>query len=337
MIKLLINLLLAIGIGALLWYFILPPVLCWKDAGTWKYFDRVCDMGTIEIPGDEVTNTPKSFSLDTVSEVQMTLEDDAKTQVTLKKGTPGNEQNFATDLTFDGQPAGFVSLIPSLATPHTMTEQVLIPYVANFGGTGSFVYLGLFSYKTPGILMLEDSYLAGDRILVDGVTIQEGAGDNFTALFDVRDRKEGEAMATLPSVPKRFVIPVNGSVFGAGTLGDRLDASPNVYKDVLKIETPMPQATVSSPIEIRGSARGWYFEASFPITVVDWDGKIIGEGVATASGDWMTSEFVPFTASIAYTLPEATPYKRGAIIFHKDNPSGLPENDDSFEMPINFK
>ncbi len=90
---------------------------------------------------------------------------------------------------------------------------------------------------------------------------------------------------------------------------------------------------------VRGMARGtWYFEASFPITVVNWDGLIIGEGYATAQGEWMTEEFVPFEGTIK--LEEAaltnSPSMRGAIIFHKDNPSGLPEHDDALEIPVTF-
>jgi hypothetical protein len=105
--------------------------------------------------------------------------------------------------------------------------------------------------------------------------------------------------------------------------------------NLIVITLPTPNQEVTSPIQIRGEARGtWFFEGSFPIVVVNWDGLIIGEGIATAEGDWMTTEFVPFTASISYTLPNETPYMRGAIIFKKDNPSGLPEHDDSREIPL---
>ncbi len=51
----------------------------------------------------------------------------------------------------------------------------------------------------------------------------------------------------------------------------------------------------------------------------------------------MTEDFVPFTGTISYDLPADTPYLRGAIIFKKDNPSGLPEHDDAIEIPIQFE
>jgi hypothetical protein len=108
--------------------------------------------------------------------------------------------------------------------------------------------------------------------------------------------------------------------------------------DLVRVTSPTPNGAVSSPLTITGEARGqWFFEASCPISVVDWDGRIIGEGIATADGEWMTTEFVPFTAQISFDLPSDTPYERGAIILKKDNPSGLPENDDALEIPIIFK
>lgn len=107
--------------------------------------------------------------------------------------------------------------------------------------------------------------------------------------------------------------------------------------DLIVVESPVPKANVTSPVEVSGIARGyWFFEASFPIIVTDWDGKIIGEGYATAQGDWMTEDFVPFSGTVSFVLPESSPYQRGTIIFKRDNPSGLSENDDALEIPVLF-
>ncbi len=107
--------------------------------------------------------------------------------------------------------------------------------------------------------------------------------------------------------------------------------------DLIRVTIPPAESRITSPVTIKGTARGtWFFEGSFPISIVNWDGLIIGEGVATAQGEWMTEDFVPFTATISYTVDPQTPYNRGAIILKKDNPSGLPENDDAVEIPITF-
>lgn len=115
-------------------------------------------------------------------------------------------------------------------------------------------------------------------------------------------------------------------------IGNELEKS-----DLIHIQSPRPNEVITTPVTITGEARGyWFFEASFPIMVTDWDGLIIGEGYATANGEWMTEEFVPFTATVVFTVPTDTPYKRGTLILKKDNPSGLPEHDDALEIPVRF-
>lgn len=105
----------------------------------------------------------------------------------------------------------------------------------------------------------------------------------------------------------------------------------------IKLTSPAPFATITSPLTITGSARGnWFFEASFPIVVVDGGGKIVGEGVAQADGDWMTEDFVPFTATITFETADYMMGTRGTLILMRDNPSGLPENNDALEVPVLF-
>lgn len=109
-----------------------------------------------------------------------------------------------------------------------------------------------------------------------------------------------------------------------------------VYKDLVKVESPLVNTKISSPVVVKGEARGyWYFEASFPVEVVDLAGNILGKGIAQAKGDWMTENFVPFEATITFAPP--APLTQGKIILRKDNPSGLPEHDDSLEIPIVFE
>lgn len=107
--------------------------------------------------------------------------------------------------------------------------------------------------------------------------------------------------------------------------------------DLIVLESPLPNSEIKKTFTVTGKARGyWFFEASFPIYLTDWDGKIIAQGYATAKGDWMTTEFVPFTASLSYDSADISGQysKRGSLILKKDNPSGLPENDDALEIPV---
>lgn len=102
--------------------------------------------------------------------------------------------------------------------------------------------------------------------------------------------------------------------------------------NLIRITTPAPNSVVSSPVTVSGEARGtWYFEASFPVRIVDAKGTVLGTGIAQAQDDWMTENFVPFLATITFT---PTNEAVGQIIFQKDNPSGLPEHDASVSVPI---
>lgn len=105
-------------------------------------------------------------------------------------------------------------------------------------------------------------------------------------------------------------------------------------RDLIRISSPLPGEKVEQPLTITGEARGyWFFEADFPVVL-----RIEGtrEEIITyaqADGDWMTEDFVPFTAILDTELPSSG---RGLLILKRANPSGLPENDDQLEVPVRF-
>lgn len=103
--------------------------------------------------------------------------------------------------------------------------------------------------------------------------------------------------------------------------------------DKIKVDLVKGQE-IMSPLTVTGQARGtWYFEASFPIKVIDDAGRQLGTGIAQAEGDWMTEEFVPFTGKINFVKSTST---QGTIVFEKDNPSGLKMYDESLSIPVSF-
>jgi hypothetical protein len=103
----------------------------------------------------------------------------------------------------------------------------------------------------------------------------------------------------------------------------------------IRVSSPRPNNLIESPLKIKGEAVGyWFFEGDFPIKLLDSDGNELGSAIAKALSDWMTEKFVPFEAEIEFSL-SAT--KKGNLIFEKDNPSGLPGNDDQLRIPVNFK
>jgi hypothetical protein len=81
-------------------------------------------------------------------------------------------------------------------------------------------------------------------------------------------------------------------------------------------------------------ARGyWFFEASFPIELLDADKNKIAGGIAEAKSDWMTENFVPFEAKLEFQKPVS---KNGFLILKKDNPSGMMEKEDQLIVPVKF-
>lgn len=103
--------------------------------------------------------------------------------------------------------------------------------------------------------------------------------------------------------------------------------------DLIVVESPEPFELVRSPVTITGKARGyWFFEASFAIRFIDSDGNEIATAIATADSDWMTEEFVPFTATLEFEAPDSG--ANALFRFEKANASGLPEHDDMLEIPV---
>ncbi len=107
------------------------------------------------------------------------------------------------------------------------------------------------------------------------------------------------------------------------------------YKDLVRVTSPLENQVVTSPLVIRGEARGtWYFEASFPVELSASDGTVLVQHYAQAQGEWMTEDFVPFESTLLFDAGNAT---SGVLILHKDNPSGLPEYDDELRIPVSFE
>jgi len=101
---------------------------------------------------------------------------------------------------------------------------------------------------------------------------------------------------------------------------------------LIKVITPRANQLVQSPITVKGEAKGfWYFEASFPIKILDENENVLGWGIAQAQSDWMTEEFVPFEVKVDF---ESTVQQKGFLVLKRDNPSGLPENDEEFRIPV---
>jgi hypothetical protein len=104
--------------------------------------------------------------------------------------------------------------------------------------------------------------------------------------------------------------------------------------DEIRVTAPIPEQLVESPLTVSGEARGsWYFEASFPVKLLDGNGRLVVARPAQAQGEWMSAEHVPFEAVLGFTPPGTA---TGTLVLQKSNPAGLPEHDDSRTIPVKF-
>lgn len=102
----------------------------------------------------------------------------------------------------------------------------------------------------------------------------------------------------------------------------------------VRLDAPAPDSTVISPLIVTGTAPGpWFFEATFPVRLLDADGASVADTFAEARGEWMTEEPVAFRAVLDFPPP---PTAAGILVLERANPSGLPEHADSVRVPVRF-
>ena len=124
-------------------------------------------------------------------------------------------------------------------------------------------------------------------------------------------------------------------VIGAGFyLASLLLPRDNLKHDQIQVAFPQPNDQISSPMIIIGQARGgWYFEATFPVQLLDDKGFLLAQGYAESQSDWMTENFVPFKAVLNFEPGES---KRGTLVLHRENPSGLERFEAELRIPVKF-
>jgi hypothetical protein len=142
------------------------------------------------------------------------------------------------------------------------------------------------------------------------------AGDRFV--------REGEVRSS----DKRVVDKILSTMqLGAGNIKAPIG-------QLIQVEKPLPNMDVTSPLTIKGKAKGyWFFEANFPVKLLDAHGNVLTESYAQADGEWMTEDFVDFSATLEFDAPDD---ERGMLVLERANASGLPEHDRHYQLPVIF-
>ncbi|MES1199548.1 MAG: Gmad2 immunoglobulin-like domain-containing protein [Pseudomonadota bacterium] len=75
----------------------------------------------------------------------------------------------------------------------------------------------------------------------------------------------------------------------------------------VSVLTPHAGQSVTSPLVVTGIApANWYFEAVFPVQLVDSSGGVIAEAPAQAQSDWTQPGPKSFRAELTFTVTQAT-------------------------------
>ena len=100
------------------------------------------------------------------------------------------------------------------------------------------------------------------------------------------------------------------------------------------ITEPATTSAIKSPVTIKGTApKSWTFEGVLTVLVEDIQHKTIAGGPVYIKEITGSDNRVSFES----TVPFSTKNVSGFITIKNDNPSGLPENNKSFSLPIQFK
>ena len=186
-------------------FFIFIIILVLAGGGYWFFTknkdtsEQRCPDGFRFVPStstcEPVIQTKKGeldvskIKIQTVSGKEITLVQDGES--TRYTGTFKDEKNpLATE---------FVSLNTKEVSTYS-EEFSIIPYVYNSGGTGQFVYVGLFDNNSNAHL---DSLIVGDRVSIDSIII-----DKEKIKVNFKDRLLTQSFAETPTIPTQLVLEI---------------------------------------------------------------------------------------------------------------------------------
>ena len=105
-----------------------------------------------------------------------------------------------------------------------------------------------------------------------------------------------------------------------------------IKEPTITLDSPKNGEVLDGKVLVKGSAKGWFFEGSFPARIEDNVGNVLAMVPIQSKGDWMVSDFVPFEQTIEFFTDKTD----GFVILQKDNPSGDTNLDEEKKIPVKF-
>lgn len=264
-----------------------------------RFNPQTRECQSIEVESDEIDFTQIPVRIPGESQL-----------LTLEKNTETGQYSNTFQANTDTELQGFVSLDESEIIKYS-DSLVVVPFLVNSGGTGQFVYIGLFDTEFKIHLT---SVFVGDRIGIDAIELLD---DKIIVSFKVRTGSQG--YASEPTLPVEMVLSVED-----GSMKELIRIENATYRDV-EIKNKLP-LTISNTTKIQGAIPGsWYFEAIAQYRLFSESYEVIGLGYVEALSDWMTTQRVPFelelnASSIGYT-------GSGVLVIESENVEGGEEGE----------
>jgi hypothetical protein len=268
---------------------------CINEGGTYQYETNICEPPR----SPEEKDQELALAIPELLKAATIALPDTDTVVELADGSAAIT---------DGDDPGVVRVGTQFALVRRGDDRFVVTQLAFSSGTSTQTHLALFTVEEPLALTYRTAVP-----IEDAETFTLASRDPGIVEVDT-----GSPSGQLP----RYIV-----------LGNELVP---ITADT-RITTALAEGvSISSPLLATGTAQGpWYFEGSFPIAVIASNGTVLAEVPATARGEWMTEDFVPFSVTIAF--PPQEKGSIGAVRFTRDNPSGLPEHDAQVLVPVIFE
>lgn len=197
----------------------------------------------------------------------------------------------------------------------------------------TFFYLIILAIILISALILRITDNSGEWLCLNGQWVKEGRTRQVMPQEPCIDFKNIHSFDTCSQLDD-FIWCGEIEKCIASTLSCSTFLEDDNLNKKIEIIQPLKGELISSPYEIRGLAPGtWYFEADFEIQLLDENANIIARSIASAQDDWMTTELLPFMANLEFETDYQGP---ASLLLIKDNPSGLEELKDFYELEVSI-
>lgn len=206
---------------------------------------------------------------------------------------------------------------------------VVIVAIVFLGIVGSLIFSG--GKKNKQVSTTENSSAASQLAEANNSNVSLPVINSFHECAIAGNLVENSQPARCKTEDGRIFIEQPGEVKNAEKAENGVLALERGEIELLTLE---PNQRIKSPLRISGKAKKeWFFLETIPVRIVNDSGQTVAFTKAIADTEAQTDGLIPFSATISFPAISGA---KGKIIFEKSNPSNLPEENASVEVPVFF-